>query len=85
MPRWAGILESWAPEVAETAPGESQILCFPFHLLVREDFLPQEADIFFRVEVQGPGGGAGTCNNVRQALGQKSKIFLLQLLVFQFP
>ena len=81
---------SWAPEVAGTTSGRSHILCFSSPLLVREDFLPVR--LTFRggsgVEVQGPGGLVNVimcAKPLQECLARKFKVFLLLLLLFQFP
>lgn len=61
-------VEPWSPEVAGTTLASlksSAFLLLP--LIVREDFLLHEADIFFFFLVGS--GRAGKCNNVHKVLG----------------
>ena len=84
---WTRISESWTPEVARTTPGGSQILCFAFFLFVREDFLPCGADIILGWKHWDLGGLVNVIMSTKplECLERKFKVFLLLMLVFQFP
>lgn len=60
---------------------------FPFSVFRREDFLPPEADIFLGWKLRDLGGLVNVIMSAKPSeyLGRKFKVFLLLLLVFQFP
>lgn len=82
-----GISESWALEATGTMHDKSQKLCFRFFSYIRADFLPHEADIFFGRKHRDQGGLVNVIMSAKplECLGRKFKVFLLLLLVFQFP
>lgn len=84
---WTRILQFWAPEVAGTTPGKSQILCFAFFLFVRENCLPHGADIIMGWKHWDLGGLVNVIMSTKPLvlLGRKFKVFLLLMLVFRFP
>lgn len=60
---------------------------FLFFLFVREDFLPQETEIFFGWKRGDVGGLVNVIMSAKpmECLARKFKVFLLLLLLFQFP
>lgn len=80
-------VEPWSPEVAGTTLASLKSSAFLLlSLIVREDFLLHEADIFFFFWWD-LGGLVNVIMSTKslEYLGRKFKVFLLLLLVFQFP